>query len=217
MTTKLTTKFDHQIHSLNKLTGKELYLILVEGNTLKPAAQNHFENLFETSQFKWKNMYFLIRNTTLDTKPRMLQYKVLHNILCANEMLFKLGKVTSPRCSFCKLQDETVVHLSYDYLIVKELWNQLKSILSNNVIFPKCTPQSAIFIFWDLDTNEHLILNKFLLISKIYIYNARKTGYLNISHILIYIKGIKYTRKKLCENNARRRKKINRWKNVLIN
>ena len=78
------------------------------------------------------------------------------------------------------------------------------------------SPQSAIFRFWDLDTNEHLILNNFLLISKIYIYNARKTGYLNISHLLIYIKGIKDTRKKLCENNARRRKKINRWKNVLI-
>ena len=125
-------------------------------------------------------------------------------------MLLKLGKVTSPRCSFCKLQDETIMHLSYDYLIVKELWNQLKSILSNNVIFPKCTPQSAIFIFWDLDTNEHLILNKLLFISKIFIYNARKTGYLNISHLLIYIKGIKDIRKKLCENNARRRKKINR-------
>ena len=193
-------------------------MILVEANTLKPTAQNHFENLFETSQFKWKNMYFLIRNTTLDTKPRMLQYKVLHNILCANEMLFKLGKVTTPRCSFCKLQDETVVHLSYDYLIVKELWNQLKSILSNNLIYPKCKPQSAIFGFWDLDTNEHLILNNFLLIFKIYIYNARKTGYLNISHLLIYIKGINDTKKKLCENNVKRKKKINKkWKNVLIN
>ena len=78
--------------------------------------------------------------------------------------------------------------------------------------------QSAIFRFWDLDTNEHLILNNFLLISKIYIYNARKTGYLNISHLRIYIKDIKDTKKKLCENNAKRRKKINKkWKNVLIN
>ena len=66
--------FDHhtvrnsQIHSLNKLTSKELYLILVEANTVKPTAQDYFENLFETSQFNWKKMYFLIRNTTLDTK-----------------------------------------------------------------------------------------------------------------------------------------------------
>ena len=62
----------------------------------------------------------------------------------------------------------------YDCLIVKRIWNQLKSILSNNIKFPISTPQSAIFGFWDLDTNEHLILNHLLLIFKMYIYNARK-------------------------------------------
>ena len=56
--------FDHrivrnyQICSLNKLISKELYLILVEANTVKPAAQNYFENLFETSQFNWKIFFF---------------------------------------------------------------------------------------------------------------------------------------------------------------
>ena len=74
--------FDHhivrnsQIHSLNKLTSKQLYLILVEANTVKPTAQDYFENLFETSQFNWKKIYFLIRNTTLITKARMFQYIV---------------------------------------------------------------------------------------------------------------------------------------------
>ena len=110
--------------------------------------------------------------------------------------------------SVCKLLDETIIHLFYDCLFVKSIWNQLKSILSNNLIFPINTPQSAIFGFWDLDTNEHLILNNLLLIFKIYIYNVRKTGYLNISHLLIYIKGINDTKKKLCENNAKRRKKL---------
>ena len=125
-------------------------------------------------------------------------------------MLFKFGKVTFPRCSFCKLHNEIVMHLFYDYLIVKELWNQLKSILSNNLIYPKCKPQSAIFGFWDLDTNEHLILNHLLLIFKMCIDNARTANYLNISHLLIYIKGIKDTEKKLCENNAKRKKKLTR-------
>ena len=53
------------------------------------------------------------------------------------------------------------MHLSYRCLIVKRTWNQLKSILSTNLIFPISTPQSAIFLFWDLDTNKHLILNHF--------------------------------------------------------
>ena len=98
------------------------------------------------------------------------------------------------------------MHLFYDCLIVKRIWNEVKSILSNNINFPVSTPQSAIFGFCHLDTNEHFILNHLLLIFKVYIYNARTKGYLNISHLVIYIKGIKDTEKKLCENDAKRRK-----------
>ena len=83
-----------------------------------------------------------------------------------NKMLFKFGTVAPPRCFFCKLHDETTTQLFYGCLIVKKLWNQLKSILSNNRIFPISTPQSANFGFWDLDAKEHLILNHLLLIFK---------------------------------------------------
>ena len=90
--------------------------------------------------------------------------------------------------------------------------------LSNNLNFPISTPQSVIFGFWDLDTDALLILNHLLLIFKMYIYNRRTTGYLNVSYLLIYNKGIKVTEEKLCENDAKRRKKFNKkWKNVLIN
>ena len=68
------------------------------------------------------------------------------------------------------------MHIFYDCLTVKKLWNQLKYIVSKNLNFPISTPQSAIFGFWDLDTNERLILNHLLLIFKMYIYNARTTG-----------------------------------------
>ena len=55
--------FDHhivrksQICSFNKLASKELYLILVDANTVKPTAQDYFENLFESSDFNWKKIY----------------------------------------------------------------------------------------------------------------------------------------------------------------
>ena len=215
--------FDHHIVrksqtcSLNKLTSKELYLNLVEVNAVKPITQDYFENLFEIFVFNWKKN-FLIRNTTFDTNARMFQYKVLNNTLYANKMLFKFGKINSPRCSVRKLHNETIIHLFHDCLIVKRIWNQLKSILSNNFNFPISTLQSAIFGFWDLDTDELLVLKHLLFIFKMYIYTARTTAYLNMSHLLIYIKGIKDTEKKLCENDAKKRKKIDKkWKNVLIN
>ena len=59
-----------QIFSLNKLNSKELGLILVDANTAKQTAQDYFANLFESFDFNWKKIYFLIRNTALDTKAR---------------------------------------------------------------------------------------------------------------------------------------------------
>ena len=56
--------FDHhivrksQICSLKKLTSKELYLILVDANTVKPTAQDYFENLFESSESNWRKYIF---------------------------------------------------------------------------------------------------------------------------------------------------------------
>ena len=134
-------------------------------------------------------------------------------------MLFKFGKLIFPLFFFffCKLHDETSMHLFYDCLIVKRIWNQLKSILSNNLNFLISAPQSTIG-FWDLVANEHLFFNHLLLIFKMYIYSARATVFLNLRNLLIYIKGIKDTKKKNCENDAKRRKKFNKkWKNVLIN
>ena len=90
--------FDHyivrkpQICSVNKLTSKELYLILVDANTVKPTAQDYFENLFESSDFNWKKIYFLIRNTTLDTKVRMFQYEVLHSFYTLTKCFLNLEK-----------------------------------------------------------------------------------------------------------------------------
>ena len=76
----------------------------------------------------------------------------------------------------------------------------------------------TLFAIFDKFTILFAFLNHLLLIFKMYIYNARTTGYLNISHLLIYIKGIKDTEKKLCESNAKRRKKFyKKWKNILIN
>ena len=148
--------FDHhivrkfQICSLNKLPSKEVKsYIIVDANTVKPTTQDYFKNLFKSSEFNWKKIYFLIRITTLDTKAGMFQYEVLHNILYANKMLVIFGKVISPISSSCKLHKGTIKHLFDDCLIVKRIWNQLKFIPSINLNFSTSTPQSDISGFWN--------------------------------------------------------------------
>ena len=85
-------------------------LILADANNVKPTAQDYFEILLKHPSLTWK-INSLIHNTTLDTKGRMLQYNDLHNIPYAKKMFFWFGSVTSPGCSFCKLHDETIMHL----------------------------------------------------------------------------------------------------------
>ena len=48
---------------------------------------------------------------TTDSRIRIFQYKILHNILNPNKKLFKFNKISSPECSFCKCEEETTIHL----------------------------------------------------------------------------------------------------------
>ena len=70
--------------------------------------------------------------------------------------------------------------------------------------------------FEDLDTNDHLILIHLLLIIKMYIYNARATGWLiEYKPSAGIYKGIKDTKKNYVRMMQEGEKK--KWKNILIN
>ena len=145
------------------------------------------------------------------------------------------NKITSRQYSWIKRLFEDDFHdwkIIPLFLIGKYLGENFKfhnNIDMNNDTLSKFQSfYQDIFIKWINNctakpTLSSMILSEFIwfysnTIFNMYIYNARTTGYLNISHLLIYIKGIKDTEKKLCENDAKRRKNFNKkWKNVLIN
>ena len=105
------------IIGIEKLNSKQLYTnpfkhLLVYTNPFKPTSQKHFiSELFKTGSFDWKQIYFLPRMVTLGSYSSSFQYKILNNILYLNKKLFTFQKSTSPLFPFCKLSDETVLHL----------------------------------------------------------------------------------------------------------
>ena len=122
-----------------------------------------------------------LRIVTKDSRPRVFQYKLLNNVLYLNKMLFRFGKIDSPLCSFCKMIEETPLHLFYNCIKTKLLWDQLKDFISNKTLsFPSLAPQSAILDHIDL-SDDYLLINHLILIYKFYIYNSRNRGYLNIA------------------------------------
>ena len=79
-------------------------------NFLKPISQAYFEKIFAWHVFEWDKIYILPRIVTTDSRTRIFQYKILHNVLYLNKKLFEFSKINSPECSFCKCEEETTIH-----------------------------------------------------------------------------------------------------------
>ena len=99
--------------SLEKLTSKELYSILISKKSSIPTSQQYFNSLFSDSNLDLKLIYLLPREINRSTSCGAFQYKILNNVLYLNKMLFRFGKTPSSLCSFCKLHEEslTLIHL----------------------------------------------------------------------------------------------------------
>ena len=84
--------------NFQNLKSKSLYDSFVSKISSIPTAQKKYNEAFSTypSQLDWEKIYLLPFKTTLDSKLREFQYKILNRILYTNKMLFKFKKVDSP-------------------------------------------------------------------------------------------------------------------------
>ena len=66
-----------RILPFDKLSSKEIYLILISNIVSKPTSNIYFEKLFENTTLHWNKIYLSPRLATLDTKLCFYQYKTL--------------------------------------------------------------------------------------------------------------------------------------------
>ena len=169
---------------LEKIIAREIYsvFILSSGNT--PTSQKYFGKVFPNENFDWKKIFILPRIVTINDFQRNFQYKILHNILYLNKILFTFGKIKTPLCSFCHSYDETIKHIFLECICVKQLWNHLRLFLMNDISLPILTPQTAIFGFINgIENSVYKITNHILLIFKLHVYKSRERGSLELSRL----------------------------------
>ena len=82
----------NQIHSVEKLTSKELYSISLQHETATPTSEKYFESMFRDLTLQWKRIYTLPRITTIDSNLQCFKYKILHNTLYLNQNLFFISQ-----------------------------------------------------------------------------------------------------------------------------
>ena len=104
---QITILLKNTLIGIEKLNSRQLYSLLVYTHPFTPTSQKYLNELFS------------------------FQYKILNNVLYLNKKLFKFRKLTSPLCPFCKLSDETVLHLFYECNILLNLRNELVLFFGN--------------------------------------------------------------------------------------
>ena len=123
------------------------------------------------------------RKVTANSHLHCFSYKIINNVLCLKKKLFYFRKAQSPLCSFCHTNAETTFHVFHKCSVAKVFWNQLLFFFffETDFEFPDLTPQTALFGFIiESDNNLNILQNHILLIFKLYIYQSRERGVLNL-------------------------------------
>ena len=80
----------------------------------------------------------------------------------------------------------------------KILWNQLLLFFEIDIDFPHLTPQAALFGFInESDSNLNTLQNHILLIFKVYIYQSRERGVLNLNCVIKNVTKVKKLERKI--------------------
>jgi len=121
----------------------------------------------------WKKLYSLAFETTLDTKLREFQYKILNLIIFTNGKLHRFKMVDSPLCAFCNAEEESLEHLLYFCKASTFFWKELLSWIAveANIVL-NASLLDILFGKFDLE-KDFLLMNHILLLAKYFIYKCK--------------------------------------------
>jgi len=118
------------------------------------------------------------RTLKLKVEPytRQFQFKILHNIVATNSILHKWKIVSIPAFSYCQIQRETVDHLLYECIPVRELWRKIQDWWNATVKPPKNLKLGNKEKKYGIEnkSQEDILLNILLIETRISIFKNRE-------------------------------------------
>ena len=152
------------------------------------------------------------RKATANSYLRCFSYKIINNVLYLNKRLFQLGKTQSPLCSFYHTEAETTLHIFHKCSATKIIWNQLLLFFETDLDFPDLTPQAVLFGFVNESDNN---LNHILFIFKLYVYQSRERGVLNLNSLIKNVTKVKKLKRKIATVYEKKTIQFNnKWKST---
>ena len=149
--------------AVEKLTCKTIYRFLIDQRNLSPptAEKRLIECGFDIHERQ--KIYSLPFLVTKEIKLTIFQYKIIHNFLYTNCILYKVKKVENPHCPFCTNVDQTVGHLFVSCPCASSFWSEFtiwfQSISKKTLDLSKNEVMYGVLNDWSsCSTLNHLIL-----------------------------------------------------------
>ncbi len=121
----------NEVIDIQKTNSKDIYSSIVKLRKEQPKAIISFMNLFPSFQdVEHDNAFVIPRVCTNNNVLKEFQFKILHRYLPTNNLLFKMKKVDSCKCTFCGVYRESLVHMFYDCFCVKNVWLKVQTVLT---------------------------------------------------------------------------------------
>ena len=112
---------------LNKLTQKhirasfsEVKFSSLNENDLKYKIKHEKLHGILTDE-QWENIFLVPRITLVNNRIKDLPYKIMMRFSPTNYLLFKMKKNNSQTCVFCMLEPETIEHILFDCVHVRNI------------------------------------------------------------------------------------------------
>ena len=153
--------------------------------------------MFKNTTLDWNKIYLSPRLATTDTTLHSFQYKILNSLLFLKKKLYTFERTNTALCSFCNAVEETPIHIFFDCVQVKCLWERVRMKFQNDFILPSLTPQTAILGLYNETNDNYNLLSHILLIFKYYIYISREKRILNIDILIANLIKVKKREKQI--------------------
>ena len=119
---ELKIQLNHNEYTLRNINTKFLYLEMVKEKYEVSKAQYDYSKKFDIKDEDFFHYHSLYMNLNIVNKVKETQYKIVHNYIANNRILYKMNLLNSPRCNFCQLYSQDTSHLFLECLEVKNFW-----------------------------------------------------------------------------------------------
>ena len=164
---------DGKFASVEKVSAKTVYQMVVKRKFSKPTSQKFFTKKFDISfQNIWRSVYLLSGQASIESKIRMFQYKILNNVLYLTQRFSDMNIVGSSLCSQYKKEPETISHLFLNCTFSQKLRSNTQKWCSPIFKLPNLSEKIVFLGYLNEETNN-ILINHIILLYKYFIYSKR--------------------------------------------